>query len=203
MSVLGAVIAGGMSTRYGSPKALAEVGGQRVIDRVIAAVRSVTADVVCIANDEELGRAIGLPFRPDVRAGAGPLGGLHAALLWAAERGDVGILAAGCDTPFVPAELFAAVLQRRSDGVDAVLPESTGRRGVEPLNAYYAVTCLPAVIAALDRGDHRMISFHADIRVRHVPLDIVRAIGDPDILFMNLNTPVDRTAADRIAGNEP
>lgn len=200
MSVLGVVLAGGGSTRYGSPKALAVVAGERVVDRVRSVLQSVTADVVCIANDQALGEAIGIPFRGDARPDAGPLGGLHASLLWARERGDDGVVLASCDTPFLPAGLLEVVLAHVRDGVDAVLPESTSRRGVEPLCAYYAVTCLPAVVAALDREDHRMISFHADIHVARVPLAIVRGFGDPDVLFMNLNTPADRLTADRLAG---
>ena len=36
--ILGAVIAGGRSTRFGSDKALALIGGERLIDRTIAAL---------------------------------------------------------------------------------------------------------------------------------------------------------------------
>ncbi len=199
-TTLGAVIAGGASTRFGSPKALAEVAGERVVDRVIATLLTVVPDVVAIANDASLARAIGLPFRGDVFAGAGALGGIHASLLWASERGEHGVLAVACDMPFLPAVLLGAVLGRANDAIDVVVPESTGRRGVEPLAAYYSVTCIPAMEAALERGDHRMIAFHEDVRVARLPLDVVRGFGDPAVLFMNLNTPGDRALAQRIAG---
>ncbi len=202
--VIGAVIAGGRSTRYGSPKALAMVGGERVIDRVVRAVRSATSDVILIANDAALASEIGLESRGDRVPDLGPLGGLDAALAWAAERGEDGIVAVGCDMPLLDGALLASLVARaRSTGAQAVLPSSDGPRGVEPLVAYYAVSCLPAVEAAIARGDHRLIAFHGDIVVERISLDDVRAFGDPADLFMNMNSPADRVRAEAVLMRMP
>ena len=80
---------------------------------------------------------------------------------------------------------------------DAVLPESTGPRGVEPLCAWYSTVCIAAIESGVARGDAPLIGFHQDIRVRRLPLERVRALGDPATLFQNLNTPADRVAAER------
>lgn len=197
--VTGAVIAGGASSRFGSPKALAEVGGVRVVDRVIRALRAIVGDdIVAIVNDPDLGRRIGLPHRPDVIVRAGALAGVHAALLWARERGCAGILAAGCDMPFLPAALLME-LSARASGHDIVIPASAGPRGVEPLCAFYGIDCIAPIEEAVGRGDARMIGFHAHVRVRRLPIDVVRRFGDPAIMFMNMNTEADRAEADRIA----
>jgi molybdopterin-guanine dinucleotide biosynthesis protein A len=198
--VLGAIIAGGRSSRFGGPKALAEVGGQRVVDRVATTLAQVVgADrVIAIVNDDTLATAIGLPHRGDVLTDAGALAGLHAALLWARERDAAGILAVACDMPFLEPALLRELLARSADA-DAVLPESPGRRGVEPLCAYYGTACIPAIEAAFARGDARMIGFHDDVRTARIPLDVVRSFGDPDVLFRNLNTPADHEAAERLA----
>ena len=195
--VMGAVMAGGQSTRYGSPKALATVGGRRVVDRVIDALRPVTDDLIAIANDDGLGTSIGLPWRPDRVAGMGPLGGLDTALAWAQERSMDGILACACDMPFLSAGLLECILENAVHA-DAVMPESAGPRGVEPLVAWYSVACLPAIAAASRRGDHRLISFHPAVRVIRIPLADVRTFGDPARMFMNLNTPEDRALADAV-----
>jgi molybdopterin-guanine dinucleotide biosynthesis protein A len=199
IAVIGAVIAGGLSSRYGSPKALVEVGGQRVVDRVVSALREALGhnDIVCIANDATIAAAIGLPSRADVIAGVGALGGLHAALVWARERGCRGVLAAGCDMPFLSAPLFRALLARSADA-DVVLPASEGRRGIEPLCAWYGTPCVDAIEAAVRAGDARMIGFHDAVRVIRLPLTDVNAFGDPGRLFMNLNTPADRDEAERL-----
>lgn len=202
--VLAAIVAGGASTRFGSPKALACVETERVVDRVARALRGATAqdEVIAIVNDEALARAIGLPHVPDARPGAGALGGLHAALLTARQLGKSGTLVAGCDMPFLSEALLRNILERRH-AHDAVLPESEGPRGMEPLCAWYGTACIPALESALDRGDARMIGFHADVDVHRIPLDEVRVFGDPTLLFMNLNTVADLHRAQRVARERP
>jgi molybdopterin-guanine dinucleotide biosynthesis protein A len=197
--LLGAIIAGGRSTRYGGAKALVEVGGKRVVDRVAHALRSIVAedDVIVIANDSALGEAIGLPFRGDMLQDAGAVAGVHAALVWARERGRHGVIAAACDMPFLNVALLREIVGR-SGTADAVLPESEGPRGVEPLCAYYGVNCIAAIERAVTHGDARMIGFHADVHVERVPLPVVRSCGDVAVMFRNLNTPADRAEAERL-----
>lgn len=200
--VLGAIIAGGASTRFGSPKAFARVGGERVIDRVANALRTCVSpdDIVAIVNDEELAGHTGLPHRPDAITGMGALGGLHAALIWARERGHTGVIAVGCDMPFLSPGLLNELLLRRSDN-DVVIPASGGPRGVEPLCAFYATTCIAAIDDALAHDDGRMIGFHESVKVNRIPGDIVCTFGNPAIMFMNLNTEADRLAAERLTGS--
>jgi molybdopterin-guanine dinucleotide biosynthesis protein A len=201
LAPFGAIMAGGLNTRYGDLKALASVGGSAIVERVIERLREVTPDVVLIANDATAYAALRLPTKPDRIPGLGALGGLHAALHWAAEEDRPGILAVACDMPFVSTALLQRLLEEAQahDGPDVVVPESGSRRGLEPLCAYYSVRCLPAIAAAIQRGDTRMIGFHGDVRVQRVPLLTVQSFGDPATLFMNVNTPDERVVAERIA----
>jgi molybdopterin-guanine dinucleotide biosynthesis protein len=205
----GAILAGGESRRYGAPKALAEVGGVRIIDRVVAALRQVAPDLVLLANEPELFADLAIPSRPDVHPGLGALGGVHTGLLWARESRRPGILAVACDMPFPCLPLLAQLRDEAftppgpegsPPGPDIVIPSSRSRRGVEPLFAAYGVGCLPAIEARIRDDDHRMIGFHDDVRVRRVPLRDVEALCDPERSFMNVNTPEERRRADRMAG---
>lgn len=207
----GAIVAGGESRRYGSPKALAVVGGRRIIDRVVEAVAHVTPDLVLLANDPALFRDLELPTRPDVRPGLGALGGIHSGLLWAREVGRPGILAVACDMPFPCTRLLVRLRDlafpsdRPGDDAagpvpDLVIPESRGRRGVEPLFAAYGVGCLPAIEAQIDAGEHRMIGFHSAVRAQRLPLEEVDRLCDPVRAFLNVNTPADRARAEELAG---
>lgn len=199
----GVILAGGGATRYGGlPKGLERVGGERMIDRVAKALRAVTDDLLLIANDPDAAAwSPGLRVAGDVRAGEGALGGLHAALTHAG--GDIVLVA--WDMPFVSASLLGAMRARGEGdgarlGADAVLPESDGsRRGVEPLCAWYSARCLPAVTAALDAGDRRVIAFHDAVRTVRLGIDEVRAFGDPARLFANVNSPDELAAAEGIA----
>jgi molybdopterin-guanine dinucleotide biosynthesis protein A len=200
VSTAGAISAGGRSTRFGSPKALATVRGRRIVDRVATVLSAVVGRdrLLVIANDERVATAIGLPWRRDVLEGIGALAGVHSALLWARERGDSGVLVVGCDMPFIEAGLLRELIAR-SDMADIVIPGSDGPRGVEPLCAWYRTSCIDAIERAVESGDRRMIGFHDRVRTCRIPPDDVARFGDPARMFLNINTPADVAAAELIA----
>jgi molybdopterin-guanine dinucleotide biosynthesis protein A len=192
--VRGAVLAGGAASRYGGhPKGLVQLGGRRILDRVVDAVGVVTgAPPLLVANAPE-----GPTWRPDlrtipdVRPGKGSLGGIYTAVM----SGVGPVLCVAWDMPFLTTELLQALVAG-STGWDAFLPESDGRRGVEPLCAVYGPACGPAMERQIARDDLRAIGFHDDVKVGTLPLERVRAFGDPDVLFFNVNTPADLERAE-------
>jgi len=197
MTCTGVILAGGGASRYGGrPKGLERVGGERIIDRVARALRETTDDLLLIANAPEAADWLpGVRVAGDLRPGEGALGGLHAALVHA----GTDIVLVAWDMPFVPAPLLAELRARgERTGADAMLPESDGsRRGVEPLCAWYSARCVPAVDAALDSGDRRVVAFHATVDAQRLTLEEVAAFGDPAVLFGNVNTPDDLVVAER------
>jgi molybdopterin-guanine dinucleotide biosynthesis protein A len=198
---LGAILAGGRSLRYGSPKALAHVGGEPIIERVTRALRAAGTDVVAITNDSAIAAIAQVRARADAVAGLGALGGIHTALLWARDEDRPGALAVACDMPFLSVPLLEAILDLAHGGTyDLVAPEGGGPRIIEPLCAWYGVTCLDAIESAIARADHRMIGFHADVRAGRIPLADVVQFGPPEQLFLNINSPADRELAERMAG---
>jgi len=197
--VRGAVLAGGAATRYaGVPKGLLAVGGEPILDRVVRALQAATETLpLLIANDPDaLSWRPDLKTIPDVRTGFGTLGGLYTAVT----AGAGPVLCVAWDMPFVPEALLRALVAGVTTGgrYDAFLPESTGPRGLEPLCAVYGPACGPAIAARLDQkgSDLAAISFHADVRVGILSLAQVRAFGDPDELFLNVNAPEDLERAE-------
>ena len=84
---LGLVLAGGLARRMGGgDKALIEIGGVAILDRVLARLRPACAGIVLNANGDPARFArFGLPVVPDsVPDFAGPLAGILAGLDWAA-----------------------------------------------------------------------------------------------------------------------
>ncbi len=193
-SVRAAVLAGGAASRYGGePKGLLSVGGRRILDRVVDAVAAATAAApVLVANAPDAAA-----WRPDLvtlgdaRPGCGSLGGIYTAVAAGADP----VLCVAWDMPFVPAELLRALIAGAA-GHDAFLPESDGRRGVEPLCAVYGPACGPAIERQLAAGDLRAIGFHDAVRVGRLPLAQVRRFGDPATLFFNVNRPDDLERAE-------
>lgn len=190
------MLAGGAARRYGGhPKGLVELGGRRILDRVVDAVETVTGTpplLVANAPDGPAWRP-DLQTVPDARAGCGSLGGIYTAVV----SGPGPVLCVAWDMPFLTAELLRALVSG-SVGYDAFLPESDGRRGVEPLCAVYGPACAPAIADRLASGDLRAIGFHGDVNVGTLPLDRVRACGDPDVLFFNVNSPEDLKRAEAV-----
>lgn len=200
----GVVLAGGAARRYGGrPKGLIELGGRRILDRVVDAIGAVTgAAPLLVANAPESPTwRPDLRTVPDVRPDCGSVGGIYTAVV----SGPGPVLCVAWDMPFVTADLLRALVEG-SAGRDAFLPESDpkglptgrGRRGVEPLCAVYGPACGPAIERQLDRGDLRAIGFHADMNVGTLPLERVRAFGDPEELFLNVNTPEDLQRAEAV-----
>lgn len=196
---LGAVLAGGASRRFGEPKALASVGGVRLVDRVVSAVREVVRDPVLITQHPERFAHLGLPARPDLTPHGGPLAGVQTALRWAAELGHDGALVVACDMPFVSAALLRRVLEEAAGGALAVAPESASRFGVEPLCAWYSVALLEPVEQRLRHGERALGPLLLESGARRIPLQEVERIAAPEVLFFNVNTRADQTCAEEIA----
>lgn len=196
---LAALLAGGANRRYaGQPKALETVGGELIAVRVIRVLREAVGHVVLVANEFDTYRVLGLPMRSDLRPGQGALGGIHTAVCWAEEAGYPGVLVAASDMPFLSTQLLRELI-RDAGGDEVVAPESESRRGLEPLCAWYGTGCREAIEAALDRGDRHVISFFDDVVVRTLPLVDVARFGDPQLMFLNVNTPEDHERAEQAA----
>ncbi len=198
--VLAVILAGGANRRYdGRPKALESVGGVRIADRAIGALRQVADRVVMVANDAETFAPLGLEMRPDLQPGLGALGGIHTAVCWAEEEGYRGALVAACDMPFLAPGLLRRLIAD-AKRTEVVAPASASRRGLEPLCAFYGAGCRRAIETALARGDRHVTSFFSDVEVRTIGEEEVANFGDPELLFLNINTPADRKRAEAALG---
>lgn len=104
--LLGAILAGGQSRRFGSDKAVAVWRGSTLIDHAAAALASVADDIVICGC--AIGPSQSIADRP--KGGRGPLAGLNAALHWGADHRHGRVLSIGCDTPLVPDGLLEQLI---------------------------------------------------------------------------------------------
>ncbi len=101
MRLLGAIIAGGASRRFGSDKALAQVAGCSLFDHTRTALAPQVTDLVLCGREVSGMRC--LSDRP--QPGLGPLGGLAAALTEARARGFDAIVTVPVDVFPLPGDL--------------------------------------------------------------------------------------------------
>lgn len=186
MKLLGAVLAGGASRRFGSDKAFADIEGRPMIDHVVTGLRP-QVDELVICGRSWPGHAT----LPDVPApGLGPLGGLCAALGKAATDGFDGVLCMPVDVLPVPAGLRALVDDPEKPWVFA--PQS-------------AIGYWPAALASVLRthveDGHRSMRGWieaADAKHKAEPVKL-HNLNDIDAA----RRYVDREAAARSAGGQP
>ena len=99
--ILGAVLAGGQSSRFGSDKALVELAGTTLIARAVETLSGWCEHVVITGRTH--GPAHCLPDWPSAQMG--PLAGLAAALRFAVDEGYDAVLSCGVDSPNLPDNL--------------------------------------------------------------------------------------------------
>ncbi len=183
--VAGILLAGGASERLGQDKALLEVDGISLIERVTHRLATVVDEIVVVTDRPQQFAFLGLAMTRDHYRGVGVLGGLHAGL--STIRSDYGILV-GCDMPFLNPHLLRYLASLRHD-YDVVMP----RLGdyTEPLHAVYSRRCLPGIQHTIEAGQRRIMRALDGVRVRYVEQAEMEPY-DPDMLsFFNVNGPQD------------
>lgn len=180
--IAGVILAGGKSTRMGRNKAVLEIGGKRLIDRLVEGLGALFPEVLIVANVRGLYEDLGIPVVPDLIADRGSLGGIYTATAtvsrpWA--------FVVACDMPFFNPPLIR-YLASLTPGYDVVMPRLDDW---EPLHALYAKTCLPPMERALHSGDLKIVRFLPEVRVRGVPRDELATYDPKGMSFFNMNTP--------------
>ena len=179
----------------GRPKALLELGGRRIIERVIDAVAPSVNDLLIVTNPPELYAFLGLPMVADVYPDRGSLGGIYSGLK--AAPGDAAFTVA-CDMPFLHPDVVRLVVERAESG-DVVIPRVGGQ--LETLHAAYAKSCLPHIEERLVAGRLKIVEFFPRVRVVEIPEAEIARFRDPAIVFMNVNTPDELERAEVLAAH--
>ncbi len=153
--ILGVVLAGGQSRRFGSDKALAVLDGATLLDRAVAQLKGWCATVVVAGRSEAP-----VPVVADWPApGMGPLGGIAGALRLAREQGFAAILTCGVDSPGLPDEL------------PDLLAPGPAYVADQPVIALWPVSAAEAVAQILEgSGRHSMLALAEAMGARAVAL---------------------------------
>jgi molybdopterin-guanine dinucleotide biosynthesis protein A len=194
--VTGVIQAGGRSTRMGGePKALLELGGKRIVERVVDALGAVVDDLLVVTNTPERYAFLHLPMVPDRYPDGGALGGIFTGL--AAAAGEAAFTVA-CDMPFIHPDVVRLVVARAGEA-DVVIPRVDGQ--FETMHALYARACLPHMEARLRAGELKIVGFFPGVRVLEIAADAVARHRAPALAFMNVNTPEELARARALAAD--
>lgn len=178
----GLVLAGGRSRRMGRDKASIPWppgSGSTLLEHLLAVLEPLCREVMVVGRPHPGGRWVA-----DAPPGEGPLRGLEAGLAAAPTSWS---LAVACDLPFLEPRMVERLREHAAG--DAVVPRVGGRP--QPLLALYRRTCLEPIRSALDRGERRMEAFWAEVEVRFLEEEALRAADAELLSFRNLNEPAD------------
>jgi molybdopterin-guanine dinucleotide biosynthesis protein A len=184
--VVGAVIAGGRSVRFGGEKAAALLAGVPLLlwaaRRLQRACGAVAVNARPGTEAAALAATAGLPLLHDAPGDPdGPLAGVRAGLLWAQQLGARSLAVSPCDAPLLPEDLFARLFEAAGAGA-AMAVTAEGR---QPLCSVWPVTALGAVSAAIAHGQHPP-TWRVLEGLGAVPVSI-----EPASAFANVNTRED------------
>ncbi|MEQ8230723.1 MAG: molybdenum cofactor guanylyltransferase MobA [Gammaproteobacteria bacterium] len=188
--VTGCVLAGGEGRRLGGrDKGLVELGGRPLVSHVIGRLRPQVSALVISANRNLATYAgFGLPVFDDARDDyAGPLAGCLGALRRATTRY---VVTAACDSPFLPHDLVARLLEPLVAAAADIAVVATDDR-LQPVFALYDVRLAGSLAAYLDDGGRKI-----DTWLRRHHLVEVDFSSDAEA-FININTPDELARAGR------
>lgn len=200
----GFVLAGGLSTRMGTDKALIPFAGRPLVEHTLHILKSLGLRASLAGTRSSLDAFA--PVVPD--HGRGPLDGVCAGLRACSAPWGVFL---SVDTPFLPPAVIAYMLQAaRVEGSGAVLCTLNGF--IQTFPVVLAPALLQALTAELresHRGCLRAIrsAAHAVQRpVRLLPAEVLAQAGQcehplllpPFVWFLNMNTPADLSVANRL-----
>ena len=188
--------AGGQSSRMGEDKALKTFLGRPLIQRVVERISRIADEIIVTTNRPADYDFLDLRLISDLKPGRGALGGLYTAIA-SANSPIVAVVA--CDMPFASARLLEAASRILvEEEADVVIAK--GEEGYEPLHAVYRrEACLPAIEAAIDADQWKVIAWFPQVKVRVLSPAEVEALDPDRLAFWNVNTPDEFARAEELA----
>lgn len=178
MQVTGLILAGGLSSRFGSDKSQALYCGRSFIRTAYELLKPVCYKVIISGTDKKID-VNGIISLPDITPGGGPMSGIATAVKRLKSQW---LLIVPCDMPLLTPDIISATLQEAKSGQTVVWKEPDGRIQPFPmlLNRHDAEEAIRSL------GESAGLSIKLLLRtIPHTMLDIS---DDQRILFSNINT---------------
>ena len=173
------VLAGGLSSRMGRDKALLDIDGVTLIERIVAQLKSVFSEIIISARTRNDYAFLGLRVVPDRVPGQGPLMAIASSLEASSSEYNFVV---SCDIPSLPIDLVRELFYEAKNGDGAVAITSDGK--YEPLFAVYRKSMALAAQDALRGGNRRVVAMYQNRAIRPVRMK-------SGVALKNINTPAD------------
>ena len=198
-NILGVVLAGGKSQRFGEDKCQVKLGDKLLIDYILSEIIDEFKEVLLISNNKiKYNNSNKISLVEDLKRGLGPLGGILTAMKWIKQnnRSYKWISTFPSDTPFFKKKILNNFLEeiKSYEGKLFFINSNDTRHNIFGL---WSIDLLESLEKDLDNGERKVEMWANKIGVKSINMKFENK--DP---FFNINTKEDFIKAEEYLGND-
>ena len=198
-NILGVVLAGGKSQRFGEDKCQVKLGDKLLIDYILSEIIDEFKEVLLISNNKiKYNYSNKISLVEDTKKGLGPLGGILTAMKWIRQNNKSykWISTFPSDTPFFKKQILNNFLEKIKDyeGKLFFINSNDTRHNIFGL---WSIDLLERLEKDLDSGERKVEMWANKIGVKSINMKFENK--DP---FFNINTKEDLKKAEEYLEND-
>jgi len=198
-NILGVVLAGGKSQRFGEDKCQVKLGDKLLIDYILSEILDEFKEVLLISNNKiKYNYSNKISLVEDTKKGLGPLGGILTAMKWIKENNKSykWISTFPSDTPFFKKQILNNFLEeiKNYEGKLFFINSNDTRHNIFGL---WSIDLLERLEKDLDNGERKVEMWANKIGVKSINMKFENK--DP---FFNINTKEDLIKAEEYLEND-
>ena len=198
-NILGVVLAGGKSQRFGEDKCQVKLGDKLLINYILSEIIDEFKDILLISNNKiKYNHSNKISLVKDLKKGLGPLGGILTAMKWIKKNNESykGILTFPSDTPFFKKQHLNNFLEeiRSYEGQLFFINSNDTRHNIFGL---WSIDLLDRLEKDLDNGERKVEMWANKIGGKSINMKFENK--DP---FFNINTKEDLIKAEEYLEND-
>ena len=198
-NILGVVLAGGKSQRFGEDKCQVKLGDKLLIDYILSEIIDEFKEVLLISNNKiKYNYSNKISLVEDTKKGLGPLGGILTAMKWIRQNNKSykWISTFPSDTPFFKKKILNNFLEeiKSYEGKLFFINSNDTRHNIFGL---WSIDLLESLEKDLDNGERKVEMWANKIGVKSINMKFENK--DP---FFNINTKEDLIKAEEYLEND-
>ncbi|WP_435087691.1 molybdenum cofactor guanylyltransferase [Candidatus Pelagibacter bacterium nBUS_29] len=198
-NILGVVLAGGKSQRFGEDKCQVKLGDRLLIDYILSEITDEFEEILLVANNSiNFKKSKNITLINDFKKNLGPLGGVLTAMKWVKENNKnyQWISTFPADTPFFKTHILKKFLQAINFDENKLffIKSNNTRHNIFGL---WSIDLLDKLEEDLDKGERKVEIWANSIGVKSIDMHFENK--DP---FFNINTKEELAKAEEILKND-
>ena len=198
-NILGAVLAGGKSQRFGEDKSQVKLNGKLLIDYILSEIIDEFKEILIVSNEQiKFKNYENISLINDFKKDQGPLGGVLSAMKWAKEKNNKyeWISTFPVDTPFFEKEILQKFLSEiNSEESKLFFIKSNNTR--HNIFGIWSIDLMKKLEDDLNEGQRKVEVWANSVGVKVINMEFINK--DP---FFNINTKEDLEKAKEKINND-